>query len=59
MTHGMQSKSENAEPAWVDDVLHFWFQQLSEAQWWEQDDAVDAQIRSLPCAARAPGGESG
>ena len=44
MTHGMQSKSENAEPAWVDDVLRFWFQQLSEAQWWEQDDGVDAQI---------------
>ena len=40
----IQTQSESAEPAWVDEVLRFWFEQLSEAQWWEQDDAVDAQI---------------
>jgi len=40
----IQTQSESTEPAWVDEVLRFWFEQLSEAQWWEQDDAVDAQI---------------
>jgi len=44
MMREIQTQSESAEPAWVDEVLRFWFEQLSEAQWWEQDDAVDAQI---------------
>jgi uncharacterized protein (DUF924 family) len=40
-----QTKEEGTEPAWVDDVLRFWFERLSEEQWWKQDDTVDAQIR--------------
>ena len=39
------AESEGNEPAWVDDILRFWFQELSESQWWQQDDAVDARIR--------------
>jgi uncharacterized protein (DUF924 family) len=34
-----------AIPAWVAEVLHFWFEQLSEAQWWRPDDTIDALIR--------------
>jgi len=45
MTHGIQSQSENAEPAWVEDVLHFWFEELSEADWFTSNDAIDGRIR--------------
>lgn len=33
------------EPAWVDEVLRFWFEELSAAQWWRKDKALDARIR--------------
>jgi uncharacterized protein (DUF924 family) len=32
------------EPAWVDDVLRFWFTELSYEQCFEKNDAVDRQI---------------
>jgi uncharacterized protein (DUF924 family) len=36
----------NADPAaWCDDVLHFWFDELSVDHWWCKDDALDARIR--------------
>jgi len=41
----IQPQSENAEPAWVEHVLHFWFEELSEADWFKTDDAIDARIR--------------
>jgi uncharacterized protein (DUF924 family) len=44
MMHGNQSKSENAEPAWVDKVLHFWFEELSPADWFMANADIDAQI---------------
>ena len=31
--------------AWVDDVLGFWFGELTPRQWFAKDDAVDARIR--------------
>ncbi len=31
---------------WVDDVLHFWFQELQPAAWFSKDDELDAQIRA-------------
>lgn len=31
---------------WTDDVLKFWFEELSPEQWYKRDDAVDAQIRA-------------
>jgi uncharacterized protein (DUF924 family) len=33
------------EPAWVDEVLRFWFEELSAAQWWRKDESLDARIR--------------
>lgn len=33
------------EPAWVGQVLQFWFEQLSEGQWFAKDAALDARIR--------------
>ncbi len=33
------------EAAWVADVLHFWFEELGPAHWFNRSDAVDAQIR--------------
>lgn len=37
--------AESTEPAWVRAVLHFWFQELSGAQWFAKDAALDARIR--------------
>jgi uncharacterized protein (DUF924 family) len=34
------------EPAWVDEVLAFWFESLGEAQWFARDAALDARIRA-------------
>ena len=31
---------------WADDVLHFWFQELTPRDWFAKDEALDAQIRS-------------
>lgn len=36
---------EPGEPTWVGDVLRYWFRELSEQDWWDGDDAVDAAIR--------------
>ncbi len=33
------------EPAWVGDVLRFWFETLTPAAWFRRDAAVDAEIR--------------
>jgi uncharacterized protein (DUF924 family) len=30
---------------WVDDVIHFWFEELGETRWFAKSDKVDAQIR--------------
>ncbi|HVR82376.1 MAG TPA: DUF924 family protein [Luteimonas sp.] len=35
----------NVEPAWVGDVLRFWFEELSETHWFAKNDDVDARIR--------------
>jgi uncharacterized protein (DUF924 family) len=40
------SSSDVIEPAWVGEVLHFWFDELQESQWFEKSDAIDAQIRA-------------
>jgi uncharacterized protein (DUF924 family) len=36
--------TQNDRP-WVDDVLDFWFKELTPPQWFKKDDAVDAIIR--------------
>jgi uncharacterized protein (DUF924 family) len=33
------------EPAWVTDVLRFWFEELAELDWFVRNDAVDGRIR--------------
>ena len=32
-------------PGWVDDVLHFWFEELGETRWFAKSHEIDAQIR--------------
>jgi uncharacterized protein (DUF924 family) len=40
-----QSASNVVEPAWVGEILHFWFDEIEAAQWFAKSDAIDAQIR--------------
>lgn len=42
---GTSLASETVEAAWVGDVLRFWFDELSHADWFKKNDAVDARIR--------------
>ena len=44
-TSASDSMAEDSEPGWVGDVLQFWFRELSQAQWFEKDAALDARIR--------------
>jgi uncharacterized protein (DUF924 family) len=32
-------------PSWVDDVIHFWFDELGETRWFAKSHEIDAQIR--------------
>ena len=41
----IRSNTEIVEPAWVGDVIDFWFTELSESLWFAKDHAIDAQIR--------------
>jgi uncharacterized protein (DUF924 family) len=41
----IDSKSEHGEPAWVDDVIHFWFEEIAESDWFSTSEAIDARIR--------------
>jgi uncharacterized protein (DUF924 family) len=45
MMSGLASKVEGVEPAWVGEVIHFWFEELAESHWFTRSDDVDAQIR--------------
>jgi uncharacterized protein (DUF924 family) len=36
----------NSSDDWVEDVLRFWFEELTPQVWFERDDAVDAMIRT-------------
>ena len=42
---GTNSSSEEAQPSWAGEVLHFWFSELGEARWFAKRDDIDAQIR--------------
>jgi uncharacterized protein (DUF924 family) len=42
MSHSFR---ETAESNWVTEVLHFWFDELSEAHWFDNNGHTDAQIR--------------
>jgi uncharacterized protein (DUF924 family) len=39
------SASDIVEPAWVGEILHFWFDEMEATQWFAKRDVVDAQIR--------------
>ena len=45
--------AEAVEPAWVDAVLRYWFEELTPAVWFTRNDAVDGQIRSRFLALHA------
>jgi uncharacterized protein (DUF924 family) len=45
MTSDVDSRNENVEPPWVGQVIHFWFEELSEADWFAGSDAIDRRIR--------------
>jgi uncharacterized protein (DUF924 family) len=45
MMSAIQSATTSTEPAWVGDVLDFWFGELSLAHWFTRDDALDDRIR--------------
>ena len=34
------------DPAWVGEVLGFWFGELSESDWWAKSESIDARIRA-------------
>lgn len=36
---------QGAEPSWAGDVLRFWFEELSERDWFAKSDVLDARIR--------------
>jgi uncharacterized protein (DUF924 family) len=40
------SKTEALEPPWVCEVLHFWFEELADSNWFEKSDDLDALIRN-------------
>jgi uncharacterized protein (DUF924 family) len=42
---GTHSTTEKAEPAWVAEVLRFWFVELGEDHWFAKRHDLDAQIR--------------
>jgi uncharacterized protein (DUF924 family) len=45
MTSDVDSRNENVEPPWVGQVIHFWFEELTEADWFARSDAIDRRIR--------------
>ncbi len=42
---GATDRVASSEPAWVGDVLRFWFAELPESDWFAKHDDLDARIR--------------
>jgi uncharacterized protein (DUF924 family) len=40
------SEADASEPAWVGEVLDFWFSELGEEYWFAKDDGLDGQVRA-------------
>jgi len=38
-------QSDSSEPAWVNEVVRFWFEELSAADWFAKSDEIDGRIR--------------
>jgi uncharacterized protein (DUF924 family) len=45
MMCGTGSKTRIVESTWVGKVIHFWFEDLGEAHWFNNSDNIDAKIR--------------
>src|SRR3984893_10656169 len=45
MTSDIDSRNENVEPPWVGQVIHFWFEELMEADWFAKSASIDMRIR--------------
>jgi uncharacterized protein (DUF924 family) len=45
MMSNFDSKNANVEPPWVGTVINFWFEELTEADWFARSDAIDRRIR--------------
>ncbi len=41
----VHSSNDSVEPAWVSEVLDFWFEELGEADWYAKSNGIDARIR--------------
>jgi uncharacterized protein (DUF924 family) len=39
------ARDVDGEPSWVEDVLHFWFEQVGPRQWFAKDEAFDNALR--------------
>jgi len=39
------SKNPNVEPPWVGTVINFWFEELTETDWFARSDVIDRHIR--------------
>jgi uncharacterized protein (DUF924 family) len=46
MNSDVDSKTQIAEPAWVGEVISFWFDELTEADWFARSKDLDDQIRA-------------
>jgi uncharacterized protein (DUF924 family) len=44
-TASIHASDPGTEPAWIGEVLHFWFDEVGKAHWFVRSDAIDAQIR--------------
>jgi len=40
-----ESPADAIEPAWVEKVIQFWFEELTEADWFARNDDLDGRIR--------------
>jgi len=45
MRSGVPLKIEGGEPAWVNDVFRFWFEEVTKDHWFSRSDEIDAQVR--------------
>ena len=45
-TGTLNSGGNHSEPAWVGQVLHYWFEELDQQRWFDPSHEVDARIRA-------------
>lgn len=45
MTSADDSRNVHVDPPWVGQVIHFWFEELTEADWFARSEVIDRRIR--------------